>query len=1391
MIHKEEEYTDYSCSTSIERLSRDVETILRAWHVDRGSDRHVSIASNTTNKSKDYDDPTSSLIRSNPISWNVSVTTAQGGRVSLILDLELALWDAPDAVILGDNEHDGPSSSSPELVRSLQRTPFSKMPSHDFLFDNFSSLFGIGQHISLTPVCPEPIQPALCEFLAQSILHRHDNDKTANSVMGATLSGWLQTALNCAISNCQSCLPAFGVWGLYRPNELIPTHPSTAAASPKSAVAASPKSFISSPSSGNSDSLFSGTTNHSMSPTTSVSNSIRATGLRVFPKWATAVRAIPMPQVSRKHRARNASNWNSHFVPPLVAGSVICPSSLESPSTSATFWCSASAPAASKEHSISTNSRLAVWGGVLLQHCPDSTVVLSGARHAFGWFKNRRPARSSLFSTKRDNAYLAAVQEWRHSPEKEIPKVFDFTRMTSQKELESYRQTCRMIAMELLSEAWGRTSYSATPLWGPLDDPVASVYATATWNGKSNDDGVVEPLLNFPLRIRSRKELSQRDWIDMEESVERTILDPLSPSAFCIQAYYDRETSVATLAANQRCTLAALIRTATLPGETFLQHLTDEDLVDLWDDNAGTIVASKLAVRAGVGALTRQIVQAMDWSIIMDDMISVREAEAIVHSVMSGMLTMHFPTSPEELSFSQDLFSPFRKSAPWGRLVSILFAHMAKLRSVSSMALVWGIFVQELRRRWEARESIPNMRYISGLDPHPLVLYEKRCFSTIGLQANFASFLHCSEPDPDDFHCLIGQKLQIFNLGVELIVAGEIAEHEAMERFLGAGEIPSSAPNDDTENDEMEIQRGPNAEEGDFDPSTRSTSSRNEDDQAHQTLQIEQSKQKWPDAKDAENVSNDAGNKSNYGPPAIDTDLEFWVMDEPGHAPNLNVGLDFVAPPTGDEGFDFVGPPPANLDKYVSNSKPFEASKQPKKQKPENKFILDNLPNALAWEGTIMNGGGSQGSDATSCSQSQAYYDAAEAGSIFSMKHGFVSMDTIVDMEDMQKRPGARCPVHGVNVHNGDQLYAPYLQRPHPLADDVVLERKLLLSRDRNGEGRIKVQCRLELAQRLQKPKLLSDMRAFKAANPKANFQDFVKWYGNPGNPLDDYNDAPVEGLSPEQASSESAAMKLDRASEAMKVLTSTRDFWAACWEEAKPAPASEQLPLFDITSTVEVALDYLEQMHPANLLNQVMAVNLSASYFTLAASAENALKIGIVENSLSKLRTKIDNALSLLSRDAAGGSTALYNDNEFGGMPSSQRYASDESISSCEEACLALSEVETMISRAVSLLNKFPEQYDLIQSLLCMADGTTVALDDHKGRSSFLNAIHKQQKEHSTFTTFESLPVPVLREYVLRNLDESNPCQLSVRFGDQGAYLDRVDNEGGVLLALSKSYKD
>ena len=63
-----------------------------------------------------------------------------------------------------------------------------------------------------------------------------------------------------------------------------------------------------------------------------------------------------------------------------------------------------------------------------------------------------------------------------------------------------------------------------------------------------------------------------------------------------------------------------------------------------------------------------------------------------------------------------------------------------------------------------------------------------------------------------------------------------------------------------------------------------------------------------------------------------------------------------------------------------------------------------------------------------------------------------------------------------------------------PLTDDVIAQRRLMMSRQKSVKASATIKHRIEVAQRLQHPKLLSDMQAFKAANPGAVFEDFVGW---------------------------------------------------------------------------------------------------------------------------------------------------------------------------------------------------------------------------------------------------------------------------------------------------------
>lgn len=440
-------------------------------------------------------------------------------------------------------------------------------------------------------------------------------------------------------------------------------------------------------------------------------------------------------------------------------------------------------------------------------------------------------------------------------------------------------------------------------------------------------------------------------------------------------------------------------------------------------------------------------------------------------------------------------------------------------------------------------------------------------------------------------------------------------------------------------------------------------------------------------------------------------------------------------------------------------------------------------------------GEGSTGSDSVSVE----FFDAEECGtSVFSSGQPLFTRNVTTTVVHRIDRKGARCPLHGRSlVASGDQMYSPYLQRQEPLTDDIILERRVMLSEEyfaseMENNVRVPVQKRLEIAYRLQKPRLLSDMNAFKAANPGAIFQDFVSWYGNPGNPLEDYSsstaaDASLFSAHNGLATGESVAIKLDRATEAIHILNETRNFWSSTWDEATALPAVDQKPLFDVFSTVEMALDYLENMHPAILMNQVMAVNLSNSYFLLANSAKDATKVDVVKTLLIRLRKQTEEALKWLSDEAANATSAFYNAQaEDDGR--SSNFLSIQAIAACEAVCASLSEAEVITALATSLLQKFPGQYKVVQSILKQADGEIIELKDLMAQTRVLDVVSKQQN-----TSEESTPKPVLREYLLRNLDDANPCQLSVRCADASISSSQKNgkNVSSLMLALTECVED
>ena len=144
-------------------------------------------------------------------------------------------------------------------------------------------------------------------------------------------------------------------------------------------------------------------------------------------------------------------------------------------------------------------------------------------------------------------------------------------------------------------------------------------------------------------------------------------------------------------------------------------------------------------------------------------------------------------------------------------------------------------------------------------------------------------------------------------------------------------------------------------------------------------------------------------------------------------------------------------------------------------------------------------------------------------------------------------------------------------------------------------------------------------MSAFKADNPGAIFHDFVLWYGNTENPLQLYGDKIVNfncTLTGEYKDKDTE--------EAAFILDQTRKFWLHTWDEADPIPISEQIPLFSAFSTVEMIIMSFEGRHPAQLLNQILAVSFAMANFILSSS-KSIYQLDLVDRALKQLSQPTD----------------------------------------------------------------------------------------------------------------------------------------------------------------------
>ncbi|XP_017430276.2 uncharacterized protein LOC108338091 isoform X1 [Vigna angularis] len=189
----------------------------------------------------------------------------------------------------------------------------------------------------------------------------------------------------------------------------------------------------------------------------------------------------------------------------------------------------------------------------------------------------------------------------------------------------------------------------------------------------------------------------------------------------------------------------------------------------------------------------------------------------------------------------------------------------------------------------------------------------------------------------------------------------------------------------------------------------------------------------------------------------------------------------------------------------------------------------------------------------------------------------------------------------------------------------------------------------------VERDTLASDMSAFKAANPNAVFEDFIRWH-SPGDWIDD--DLEVEmskdNLSPRGKLS--------------KRMSKNANSWRNIWSRSPALPFSEQKPLLDPNREGEKVLHYLETLQPHQLLEQMLCTAFGAAADTLIQTNYGELKQ--METMMQHLYLTLAPALKPLQENCLS--------------------ADSETIEDLRRLCVVFQHVEKLLTLAASLHRKF-----------------------------------------------------------------------------------------------------
>nr|XP_009397182.1 PREDICTED: rab3 GTPase-activating protein catalytic subunit [Musa acuminata subsp. malaccensis] len=195
---------------------------------------------------------------------------------------------------------------------------------------------------------------------------------------------------------------------------------------------------------------------------------------------------------------------------------------------------------------------------------------------------------------------------------------------------------------------------------------------------------------------------------------------------------------------------------------------------------------------------------------------------------------------------------------------------------------------------------------------------------------------------------------------------------------------------------------------------------------------------------------------------------------------------------------------------------------------------------------------------------------------------------------DYVLRLGAVHPSENLTMlETGEPIFSPKTQEGPVLTEELIKETEEFVLRT----GSVGPGC----------SQLLSDMQAFKAANPGCILEDFVRWHSPP-----DWMDTDSNSQN-DFSIDEEGSSRRGRLSRRMQ---EEGNLWHELWEAAKALPAVKQTPLFDEDLAVEGILTALDDIQPSELFEQLFVSVICAGLLI----AEVVLP---VDSNLSKLYTE------------------------------------------------------------------------------------------------------------------------------------------------------------------------